>query len=105
MLERDYQSALIEKIRKLLPGCFILKNDSGYLQGVPDLLILYGPRWGMLEVKTSEEADEQPNQRWYINHLDQMSFAAFIYPEIEKEVLDALQYTLAVRGKARNTQR
>lgn len=91
MLEREYQSRLIKKLRRLFPGCIILKNDTDYLQGIPDLLILYGCRWAALEVKASDDADVQPNQEYYIDQMDEMSFASFIWPEIEEEVLHALQ--------------
>lgn len=90
MLERDYQKKLIDKLEILFPGCFVLKNDPGYLQGVPDLLVLYGDRWAMLEVKTSAKAATRPNQTYYVELLDRMSFAAFVYPSNEEEVLDAL---------------
>lgn len=75
----------------MFPGCVILKNDSGYQQGFPDLTILFGDRWAVLEVKPSEKAKEQPNQRYHVEMLSAMSFAAFIYPENEEAVLDALQ--------------
>lgn len=91
MLERDYQKSLIEKLEGMFPGCFILKNDPGYLQGVPDLLILFGDRWAMLEVKASAKAPSRPNQPYYVELLNRMSFARFIYPSNEQEVLDALR--------------
>lgn len=91
MREAQYQSHLIKRLRRLLRGCVILKNDTDYLQGVPDLLVLYQDRWAMLEVKAHEHAVEQPNQRYYVDLFNGMSFAAFIYPENEDEVLDALQ--------------
>lgn len=103
-LERDYQAALIERLRELLPGCFILKNDSGYLQGVPDLLVLFRDRWAMLEVKPHERAVQQPNQEYYIDELNQMSFAAFIFPENEEDVLNDLQQAFQSRRKARISQ-
>lgn len=93
MLERDYQAKLIKKLRCMFKGCFILKNDSEYCPGVPDLLILYEDMWAMLEVKTSENAKEEPNQPEYVDMLDHMSFAAFIYPENEEEVLSELKQT------------
>ena len=96
MLERDYQRLLIEKLETMFPGCFILKNDPGYLQGVPDLLILHGDRWGMLEVKVSERARVQPNQTYYVDLLNRMSFASFICPSTEEEVLDALSRAFQV---------
>ena len=91
MLEREYQALLIRRLQDRFLGCLILKNDSSYLPGIPDLLVLYRNRWAMLEVKAYENAPEQPNQEFYVNSLDAMSFAAFIYPENEKEVLDDLQ--------------
>lgn len=95
MLERDYQARLIKKLRRSYPDCFILKNDSDYLQGVPDLLILFGDRWAMLEVKASADSPVQPNQEYYIESLRDMGgFAEFIYPENEREVLHALQFAL-----------
>jgi DNA polymerase III epsilon subunit-like protein len=97
MLERDYQAKLIKKLRVLFPGCIVLKNDPEYLQGIPDLLILHGGRWAALEVKASERSPQQPNQDYYVRKLDGMSFARFIYPSIEREVLDALREALSVQ--------
>ena len=91
MLERDYQAKLIKKLRRLFHDCFILKNDTDYLQGVPDLLILYKGMWAMLEVKPHVNAIHEPNQDYYIDLLDDMSFGAFIYPENEAVVLRDLQ--------------
>lgn len=105
MLESAYQAKLIRKLEKLFPGCVILKNDSDYLQGVPDLLILYGPKWAMLEVKISANARFQPNQEYYVEKLDSMGFAAFIFPEIEEDVLRDLQYALEPRRSARVSKR
>ena len=91
MLESTYQAKLIKKLYRMFDGCLILKNDSSYLQGIPDLLILHNDRWALLEVKASEDADQQPNQDYYVAKGSHMSFASFIYPENEKEVLDALR--------------
>lgn len=105
MRENAYQAELIKKLRKLLPGCFILKNDSSYMQGVPDLLVLFGPCWAMLEVKASEFDPFQPNQEYYLEQLDAMSFAACIYPENEEEILSALQSAFTTRRQARLSKR
>jgi hypothetical protein len=91
MLESEYQAKLIKKLRKMFVGCLILKNDSSYLQGIPDLLILHNDKWALLEVKASEDSDDRPNQHYYVDKASDMSFASFIYPENEKEVLDALR--------------
>lgn len=95
MTENAYQARLIRKLKRLFPGCEILKNDSGYRQGILDLTILFGPFWAMLEVKRSEDAPLRPNQGYYVKKLNDMSFAAIIYPENEKEVLAALQEAFA----------
>ena len=94
MRESTYQARLIDILRDMFPGCMILKNDSGYLQGIPDLLILYHSSWAALEVKASINSPTQPNQEYYIEMLDTMSYASFISPENEEEVLYALQQTL-----------
>jgi hypothetical protein len=91
MRESAYQRRLIRKLKILFPGCIILKNDSSYLQGVPDLIILYGRCWGTLEVKLHVNFRTEPNQEYYVDLLNKMSFAAFIHPDNEEEVLDALQ--------------
>lgn len=95
MLESDFQAKLIRKMRRMFPGAIILRNDANYMQGVPDLTILYGARWAALEVKASADARERPNQRYYVDKWNEMSFAAFIYPENEVDVLNELQRTFA----------
>lgn len=91
MRESEYQAELIEKINRRFPKCVILHNDSGYQQGIPDLTILYMDKWAMLEVKMSPKSALQPNQEYFVHQLDEMSFAAIIYPQNEEDVLDALQ--------------
>jgi hypothetical protein len=94
MSESKFQSELIRKLRLMFPGCVILKNDPSYLQGIPDLVIFYGSRYAFLEVKASETARVQVNQPYYVELLNSMSFADFIYPSNEEEVLCALQRAL-----------
>jgi len=91
MLESRYQALLIKRLRVMFPGCIILKNDTDYLQGFPDLTILWQRYWAVLEVKPSEDAHFEPNQEWYIRTLDNMSFSAMICPENEEEVLHDLE--------------
>ena len=93
-LERDFQAKLIKELKVMYKGCIIVKNDPNYIQGIPDLLILYNDRWAALEVKKSETAHHQPNQEYYVDLMDQMSFAAFIYPENKEEILYELQQAL-----------
>lgn len=105
MREGEYQNHIIRKLNHLFPGCFILKNDSSYLQGVPDLLVLFHDKWAMLEVKTSLASKFQPNQEYFIDVLDEMSFAAIVYPENEEVVLHALQHTFSVGRATRVSKR
>lgn len=97
--ENQYQSRLVRKLRRMFPGCEVLKNDPTYIQGFPDLLILFNDKWAILEVKASADAASQPNQTHYVNKLDNMSFASFIYPENEEEVLIALQQAFESPGR------
>lgn len=105
MREGKYKTILIHRIRQRFPGCIIFKNDPNHLQGVPDLLILYGDRWAALEVKDSVNAARQPNQEYYISEMDGMSFAAFICPENEEDVLNDLQQTFEPYRAARISRR
>lgn len=90
--ESRFQAELIRKLKMMFPGCIVLKNDSGYIQGFPDLTVLYkNHRWALLECKRESEAHKQPNQQFYIDRGNEMGFARFICPENEEEVLHDLQ--------------
>ena len=91
MLERNFQSNLIKELRERFPGCIILKNDPNYIQGIPDLIILYENRWATLELKQNARAKHRPNQDYYIDRMNRMSFSRVIYPENKEEVLYELQ--------------
>lgn len=97
MVERDFQALLIRELKVMFEGCVVLKNDSSYLQGVPDLLVLYKNHWAMLEVKDAYTARRRPNQAYYIDLFDEMSFAAFICPENKEEILNDLQQSFGIR--------
>ena len=93
ILESDVKDDIIGAIKEMYPDCFVLKNDSGYLQGVPDWVILYKDKWVMLELKKSKTASHQPNQDYYVDILNRMSYATFAYPENKEEVLHDIQQT------------
>lgn len=101
MGESAFQASLIKELREMFPGCVVLKNDPNYLQGFPDLLILFKTKWAALECKKGFFSPEQPNQRYYVELLDQMSFSAFICPENKEAVLNELQQTFRSRRTAR----
>lgn len=91
-LESKFQKELMDEIRKRYPGCYILKNDSSYIQGFPDWTILYKDKWAVLETKQSKSAKKQPNQEYYVEQLDDMSYSRFVYPENKEEILDELKH-------------
>ena len=100
--ENRFQSALIKEIQEELSECFILKNDgSNVPQGFPDLLILYGDKWGALECKRDAKAGKQNNQDYYVGKLDNMSFSRFISPENKEEVLNELFSTFGLDRSTR----
>ena len=94
MRESQFQAQLIKKLNKMLPGIIILKNDPNYIQGIPDLILLYKNRWVALEVKRGATASVRPNQAHYVRTMYAMSYAAFIYPENESEILSEVQQSL-----------
>ena len=90
--ENRFQASLVKEISEKLPGSFVLKNDgSNVPQGFPDLLILYKDKWGSLECKKDKSAKKQPNQEYYVDALDAMSFSRFISPENKEEVLNEME--------------
>lgn len=90
-LEREFQAKLIKELKARFEGCIVLKNDSSYIQGIPDLLVLYNDKWCALELKRSSGASHRPNQEYYVDLMDKMSFARFICPENKEEVLHELE--------------
>lgn len=96
MKESVFQAKLIREIKKRFPGAIVLKNDPNYIQGFPDLTVLYKDRWAVLEIKQSEKASHQPNQNFYILQADKMSVGRFVYPENMMEVLDDLARSFQV---------
>lgn len=93
MLESKFQAELIKEIKTKFPGCIVVKNDCNYIQGFPDLTILYKDKWAVLECKKKSNASKRPNQDYYVDTLNKMSFSRFIYPENKEEVLSGLQQT------------
>lgn len=94
MLESKFQSNLIKEIKENLPGCIVMKTDPNYIQGMPDLLILHKNKWASLENKRSANAKKQPNQQYYVDKMNEMSFSRFICPENKEAVLSDLYKAL-----------
>ena len=94
MKESKFQNGLIKNIKKNFPDSIVLKTNPNYIQGIPDLIILYRDKWVALECKKSEKAHHQPNQEYYISKMNSMSYASFVYPENERRVLDEMESAL-----------
>ena len=90
MKESDFQKELIHELKDRFPGCIVLKNDSSYIQGIPDLTVFYEDMWATLECKKDRKASHQPNQDHYVDKMNEMSFSSFIFPENKEDVLDEL---------------
>ena len=94
--ENKFQAELIKDLKSRFPGCMVLKNDPDYIQGIPDLTIFYGKRWATLECKRSESATHRPNQEYYVDKMNSMSYSRFIFPENKEAILDELQSALRI---------
>lgn len=90
-LESSFQANLIRELKRIFPGCVVVKNDPNYIQGFPDLTVFYKDKWAVLECKKEANAKKRPNQEYYVGILNEMSFSSFIYPENKEEVLYELQ--------------
>lgn len=101
MLENKFKTQLVNELEEMFPGCIVVHLDPNEIQGIPDLLVLYGNKWAALEGKKSANATHRPNQDYYVDLMNRMSFAAFIYPENKEEVLHELQQAFNVRRSAR----
>ena len=101
MLENKFKTELVAEIEEMFPGCIVVHLDPNEIQGIPDLLVLYENKWAALEGKKSANAPHRPNQDYYVNLMNNMSFASFIYPENKEEVLYELQQAFRIRRPTR----
>lgn len=94
MLENKFKTQLIKDIEERIPGCMVFHLDPNEKQGIADLLVLAGDKWAALEGKKEKDAPHRPNQDYYVQLMNKMSFARFIYPENKEEVLNELERSL-----------
>lgn len=96
MLESKFNEILISELQRRFPGCVIKKQDPlTDHQGIPDKLILWNGRWAMLESKAYLKAKHQPNQDYWVEKYNDLSFAAFVSPENYEEILDRMESVLS----------
>lgn len=96
--EGKFQDKLKSELEEMFPGCFITKLDANHIQGIPDLLILWNEHWAVLECKKSANEKHRPNQDYYVDKLNEMSYSSFIFPENKERVLNELQSAFQSRG-------
>lgn len=58
MIESKFQAELIKELKTIFPGCVVIKNDCNYIQGIPDLTVLYQDKWAVLECKKRRECEK-----------------------------------------------
>ena len=92
--ENKFQAELVKEIKQRFPGAIVTKMDANYIQGIPDLLILYKDKWATLECKKSAKASHRPNQEYYVGVMNEMSYSNFIFPENKEIILDELEHAL-----------
>lgn len=95
-LESGFQDKLITTLKDMFKGCMVFKMDRP--QGIPDLLILYRDKWASLELKKGRDAKRQPNQEYYVEKMNEMSFSKIIYPENKEDVLSELRKAFRPEG-------
>ena len=98
MRESKFQKRVIDELKVRFPDCIVMKTDSSYIQGIPDLIFLWNDKWASLEVKRCATATHQPNQDYWVEKMNNMSFSAFIFPENFEEVLNDLQRSFEAQG-------
>lgn len=101
MLENKFKTGLVKELKTRFPGCMVVHLDPNEIQGIPDLLVLYESTWAALEGKKSATASHRPNQDYYVHEMNEMSFAAFIYPENKEEILNAMERSFEANRAAR----
>ena len=88
-LESGIQDDIVDELQVLFPGCIVSKIE--FFQGCPDLLILYRDKWATLETKRGAESAHQPNQDYYVDLMNEMSFSRFINKNNKEKVFRDLQ--------------
>ena len=104
MKESEFQHKLIKRIEDRFPGAIVMKNDANYIQGIPDLTVLYENKWATLECKKSSSEKHQPNQDYYVEKMNNMSYSAFVYPENMEEALDGMERSFKTGRATRSSK-
>ena len=96
MLESTYQKKLKKKLDKI-DGLYCFVKEAGAIRGIPDIIGVYRGVFFALEVKKDKGGVGQKTGRVALQRYVMLmiknagGFAEFIYPEIEEQVLSALE--------------
>lgn len=93
-LESKFQKEFTDALEEKFPGCLIIKGNSSYRQGLPDWLMLHQDNWAAFEIKRNKNAKRSDSQSYYVNKMNDMSYASFVDPENYREVISEVQQTL-----------
>jgi ADP-heptose:LPS heptosyltransferase len=91
MTESAFKKILIHDLKLRFPNAIITQLDPTYIQGIPDILVLWKDKWAALECKASSKSSKRANQEYYVNLMNDMSFSAFIFPENKEAVLNEME--------------
>lgn len=98
-LESGFQDKFKKELLERFPGSMVFKMDQ--VQGIPDILVLYEDKWASFECKRNDSSHKQPNQEYYVDLMNQMSFSRFVNKDNMNEVLDELSRSWKTKRRAR----
>lgn len=90
MLESEFKRKFKNMLEQSYPGCVLVDINPEQFRSFPDLLFLYDKFWATFEMKRTVGSAVRPNQPYWVEKLDNMSFSRFVEPGTAKEVLDDL---------------
>ena len=92
--ESDFQAKVIKQLKAM--GLAVVKNQAGpgVPTGFPDITAFGEGIYFCLECKASARAKKQPRQDYWVNRLNEWSYAAFIYPSNYDKVMSEIKYMI-----------
>lgn len=77
------------EMQQLGIDCEVYQNKS-QRRSTLDTIFLGPGCWAMLEFKEDEKSPHQPNQDYYVEKLNNMCYATFVYPQNANKVMEDL---------------
>lgn len=88
MLESKFKTRLRNRIEKEFPGAIVMHTNPVERRGAPDLVVLYKDKWVALEGKQESKSSHRPLQDYRVEEWNKLSFARFVEPSNEQDVID-----------------